>query len=68
MNANTTITYAELAVELGFGEDYHGFLAWADLGSMLPTSPVSEETANTLREALAQQVGIEASHGYPEAY
>lgn len=45
------MTFAEIARELGFGEDFEGFRTWADMHNVSATDEVPGETVQMLREA-----------------
>jgi hypothetical protein len=61
------MTYLEIARELGFGQDFESFLAWADMRDAQPSDEVDEETAAMLREAMAQHEEVDAGRAADQA-
>lgn len=52
---NVMTTYAELAAELGFGEDFEAFRTWANEHNARPDAEVPGLLAGTLRVAMSAQ-------------
>jgi hypothetical protein len=48
------MTYGDLAIELGFKDDFNGFLTWADLNQEIrPFEDAPKSEIDMCREALA---------------